>query len=98
VRTLQEIKKLDESVPLALLVEKEGEAPENLFPLGFMPAVYSPNYRLVDEKLVAYCHKRNMQIIPWTVNTRAEMKQLMDMGVDGIITDFPDSLVMLMQL
>ncbi len=33
-----------------------------------------------------------MTVLPWTVNQRADMQRLLDMGVDGIITDFPDVL------
>ena len=33
-----------------------------------------------------------MKVLPWTVNQRADMIRLMDLGVDGIITDYPDVL------
>jgi glycerophosphoryl diester phosphodiesterase len=33
-----------------------------------------------------------LQVIPWTVNEVADMRRLMDWGVDGIITDYPDRL------
>jgi glycerophosphoryl diester phosphodiesterase len=31
-----------------------------------------------------------MKVIPWTVNTLDDMKRLKSLGVDGIITDYPD--------
>jgi glycerophosphoryl diester phosphodiesterase len=31
-----------------------------------------------------------MRVIPWTVNDAATMRALIEMGVDGIITDYPD--------
>jgi glycerophosphoryl diester phosphodiesterase len=31
-----------------------------------------------------------MKIIPWTVNDTEQMKKLVQLGVDGIITDYPD--------
>jgi glycerophosphoryl diester phosphodiesterase len=37
-----------------------------------------------------------MAVIPWTVNETKAMQQLIDFGVDGIITDYPDRLVNLM--
>ncbi|WP_202621818.1 glycerophosphodiester phosphodiesterase [Pontibacter russatus] len=33
-----------------------------------------------------------MKLIPWTVNTSGEMEELRQMGVDGIITDYPNLL------
>ena len=35
-------------------------------------------------------------VIPWTVNRQDEMKTLIQLGVAGIITDYPDSLKMLL--
>ena len=33
-----------------------------------------------------------LKVIPWTVNERANMERLIVLGVDGIITDYPDRL------
>ena len=32
----------------------------------------------------------NIQVIPWTVNDASNMRKLVTMGVDGLITDYPD--------
>ncbi|WP_346237573.1 glycerophosphodiester phosphodiesterase family protein [Niabella insulamsoli] len=58
--------------------------------LGFQPEILSPNSQIVTKTLIKDCHKRDMKIIPWTVNDLGEMKRLKQMGVDGIITDYPD--------
>jgi len=58
--------------------------------LGFTPSAYSPNFALVTPSLVQQCHDKKMKIIPWTVNDLAEMKRLQQMGVDGIISDYPN--------
>ena len=58
--------------------------------LGYTPEVYSPNHTLVDDKLVKQCHDKGMKIVPWTVNDTKQIKKLKKMGVDGIITDYPD--------
>ena len=48
--------------------------------------------RVIDQKLVDAAHASDLQVHVWTVNTRAEMVQLLDMGVDGLVTDRPDVL------
>lgn len=48
--------------------------------------------RVVDEKLVAAAHGYGLQVHAWTVNEPGEMTRLLEMGVDGIITDRPDLL------
>lgn len=44
---------------------------------------------VVDERLVADCHRRGLQVQVWTVNERDEMERLLDLGVDGLMTDRP---------
>lgn len=44
----------------------------------------------VTPELVAEAHELGMKIYPWTVNNPADMERLIDMGVDGIISDRPD--------
>ena len=60
--------------------------------LGFLPTFYSPSYQLVNEAIVKECHSKNIKIIPWTVNDTIAMKKLIAMGVDGLITDYPNLL------
>lgn len=63
---------------------------QQLEDLGFTPEMYSPHFSIVTAELVAECHKRNIRLIPWTVNSVEEMKKMKALGVDGIITDYPD--------
>jgi len=58
--------------------------------VGFTPDIYSPEYTSVNASLVEQCHDQKMKIIPWTVNDRSALERLIAMGVDGIITDYPD--------
>jgi glycerophosphoryl diester phosphodiesterase len=58
--------------------------------LGFEPTVYSPWYKLVTPELVKKAHKRGIRVIPWTVNEPEDMQRLIEMGVDGLITDYPN--------
>ena len=88
-RTLQVLNKKYPQVKTSYLTDK-GNLEENLQKLGFQPSIYSPNYKMVDAGLVKECHKRGMKVIPWTVNTREEIIKLKGLGVDGIISDYPD--------
>lgn len=93
VRTLQEMKKIDPSFTIALLIGDLQSLDKNLQQLGFKPDIYSPEELLVNKKLIAECHKRGIKILPWTVNKEKDMKRLKNMGVDGIISDYPDRLI-----
>ncbi|HEX6221445.1 MAG TPA: glycerophosphodiester phosphodiesterase family protein, partial [Acidimicrobiia bacterium] len=52
----------------------------------------SRGMRVVDEKLVEAAHSAGLHVHVWTVNETSEMNRLLDMGVDGLITDRPDRL------
>ena len=57
---------------------------------GFKPNIMSPDYSLLSKEIVDSLHEQNIQVIPWTVDDVNEAKKLYQMGVDGIITDYPD--------
>ncbi len=90
IRTLQEIKKLDPTLSLALLIGEKPYFEKNVQELGFKPAIYSPYYVLVTDSLITYCRKEGIKLIPWTVNDYETMLKLKKQGVDGLITDYPD--------
>lgn len=75
---------------LSLLVENKDSFEKNVSRLQFTPEFYNANYTLVDENLVKNIHNRGMKIIPWTVNELKDAERLVGMGVNGIITDYPD--------
>lgn len=54
--------------------------------------IIAPNYRDTDKALVDLAHKNGFAVIPWTVNEATEMRAFLKLGVDGIITDYPDRL------
>ncbi|MCW5907095.1 MAG: glycerophosphodiester phosphodiesterase [Chitinophagales bacterium] len=89
-RTLQILKQKDENIVLALLVANADGFEHNITRLGFTPQIYSPNFLLVNKKLINNCHQKGIKVIPWTVNEEKKMLQLKKMGTDGVITDHPD--------
>jgi glycerophosphoryl diester phosphodiesterase len=52
---------------------------------------------LVDERFVAAAHARGLQVHVWTVDTAAESTELLDLGIDGLMTDRPAMLRELLQ-
>lgn len=93
VRTLQYIHPKLPEQSLALLIENEDSPEENLEKLGFIPAIYSPYYLLVNEHLMTLANEKGMQVIPWTLNEKEDMRNMLAFGVHGIISDYPDRLI-----
>ena len=54
--------------------------------------IYGPDYRFLDELTVRQVHEEGVRVIPWTVNEVQDWQRLIDWGVDGITTDYPDRL------
>ena len=53
-------------------------------------AVWSPHYEDLTPALLKDAQSRGLKVIPWTVNHRDDIARLIDLGVDGLITDRPD--------
>ncbi|MCM0021680.1 MAG: glycerophosphodiester phosphodiesterase [Tagaea sp.] len=52
--------------------------------------IWSPFFRDLDAPLVAEAKRLGLTVIPWTVNETADMDRVLGLGVDGLITDYPD--------
>jgi glycerophosphoryl diester phosphodiesterase len=47
---------------------------------------------VVDRRLLAAAHRRGLQVHVWTIDDEGEMARLLDLGVDGVMTDRPTAL------
>lgn len=91
-RTLQYLHKQYPHIKTAMLVEDfdKRTLDEQLKALGFTPTIYSPAWQLVNKNLLEKCHRQDIKVIPWTVNEKSKIEEFKKMGVDGVITDYPD--------
>jgi glycerophosphoryl diester phosphodiesterase len=91
-RTLRYLHQKYPEIKTAMLIEEDDirNWQQQLNAMGFTPTIYSPAYQLVNEELIRKCHEAGMKIIPWTVNEKAKIEELKAMGVDGMISDYPD--------
>jgi glycerophosphoryl diester phosphodiesterase len=91
-RAIQVMHRKYPDIPTGILIDGKDKRSleEQLKQLGYNPDAYNPHYSLVTKALVDQCHQKNIRINPWTVNTIEEMKRLVGLKVDGIITDYPN--------
>jgi glycerophosphoryl diester phosphodiesterase len=101
-RPLDEIRRLAPGIPANF---SRGEVQGLLQAIARRDAAYRPpgdalqvppkyeSWHLVTPEIVAACHRMGVEVHVWTVNETVEMRELIAMGVDGIITDFPGRLL-----
>jgi glycerophosphoryl diester phosphodiesterase len=53
---------------------------------------WSPYYGDLDQAALARAQTLGLEVVVWTVDEPAEMRRLIGLGVDGIISDYPDRL------
>lgn len=90
MRTLQYLHEHYPKIKTSLVIDEKVDFEKNIETLGFKPTVYSPYYVLVGKSLVERCHDMGVKIIPWTVNSIKDLNYLMGLGVDGVVSDFPN--------
>lgn len=95
-RTIEYLHQKYPNIKTALLTVFSAKAKKEIKHLNFIPNILSPNYRSVNRRLVLYCKKNKIELIPWTVNNEKAMKRMIKLNVDGIITDYPNKLIELM--
>ncbi len=69
-------------------LRREGSVPRMVKAAG--GTIWSPYYLDVDAVKVKESHDLGIRVVVWTVNDPVQMKRMVEMGVDGLITDRPD--------
>ncbi|KAA2243900.1 glycerophosphodiester phosphodiesterase [Chitinophaga agrisoli] len=71
-------------------VKNTGSVQDNINRLGFVPDVYSPEFPMVTAATVEQVHGLGMNLIPWTIDKKEDIANIVGLGVDGVITNYPD--------
>jgi glycerophosphoryl diester phosphodiesterase len=79
---LLEVRQLAPEVPIGYLLSFNAKRPSRLA-VNFL----SVEQKRLDRKFVLSAHQHGLQVLAWTVNTAKDMERLLDLGVDGLITD-----------
>lgn len=92
---LMALHKLNEQIPIGLLYHSR-QYPRNfdifqLIPLTGARAIH-PNFQLIDQNLMKRARQQNLMVNTWTVNQEADMRKMLELGVDIIITNYPAQL------
>lgn len=90
-RSLRAVRAVDSDVRLAALTRDPPRDPAQYADWG--AAIWSPRASTLDEELLTRAQAAGLLVIPWTVNDPDDMQALIDLGVDGLITDRPDLLL-----
>ncbi len=108
LRVLPIVKKLNPNLKISALIQPEGIidlANLNYFfkkysqdksiekAVEVKAEIISPNYRFIDEYFIKSANSKNLLVIPWTINEKSEMQKYIELGVDGIISDYPNLLI-----
>ena len=64
---------------------------------AFQVPEYSSGIRVLTKRFVETAHGLNLAVHVWTINEVTDMKRLLALGVDGIVTDYPDRLIYLLR-
>lgn len=92
-RTLVEARKLAPKAVISLLIENRPS--ESLVELAkkYNAEIVSPNQEWLTVEDVTPAKAAGVKVVPWTANAEKEWKKLVEMGVDGIISDDPFELL-----
>ena len=92
-RVLKYFNKKYPEIKLSVLVDNNYNPKKNLNDLGFIPYIFSPNFRKLNILDIQYMKSKKIKIIPWTVNSYNDIEEVLKLNVDGIISDYPQRVI-----
>lgn len=73
--------------------EGQNDYDEFMSLIHFIPQWWSPHHSAINKEIVRRAHADGMKVVPWTVDDPAEIRRMVDCGVDAIISNYPDRLI-----
>lgn len=94
---LQKLRRLDTHMPIGYLFERgrPDQVIRKALKLGAV-SVHGPA-RSVSEEIIAKAHSEGLKVYVYTVNEQEQMRHWIDLGVNGIFTNYPDRLATLLR-
>jgi len=88
---LKKFRDLNKDIPIAILVDSLYKI-DNAIKLAkeINAIALNPNNKFITKKIVNKIQSNNIKVFPYTINTRKNIKRMKLMGVDAIITDYPE--------
>jgi len=98
-RTLEAARALYPRATLAIGVREKPKNSQELVKLAkkYTAQILQPNFQWLNKRDVEALHAAGIKVVPWTPNQRRDWQNLINMKVDGIITDNPKGLLELIQ-
>ena len=91
-RTLKVVEREAPEIATAYLTSKRYPDPARVAEAG--ARIWSPDFSVLNEETVKKARVLGLRIIPWTVNEPGDIARVLDLGVDGIISDYPDRVLL----
>jgi glycerophosphoryl diester phosphodiesterase len=91
-RSVRAARRLEPGLIAAVLITETAPASPAQLAQHAEAQVYCPDFRFLDHAQVRLAHQEQIRVVPWTVNEPEHWARLLDWGVDGITTDYPDRL------
>jgi glycerophosphoryl diester phosphodiesterase len=87
---LSKIRQLDKNIHILFLISKADKITIDYAKIIKSNAIGVGYETTVTKEYLNFAHKNGIEVWKWAINEEVEMQQLIDLGIDGLITDFPD--------
>jgi len=91
-RCVRRLRALESRLTGAVLIAHTAPAAPAELVRAAQAQIYCPSFDFLDKDLLRQCHAAGVRVLPWTVNEPDHWRRLIDWGVDGLTTDYPDRL------